>query len=181
MRTTLGERTGSQPQAGSLEERYLLHAPAAVRLAYLLTSDAQLAQDLVQEAFIKVAGRFQHLRDPNAFDAYLRRTVVNLSMSHHRRRKLERAYVEREAAHVAGNRAPVMAAPDLGGRDQLRTALRALPERQRAAVVLRYYQDLSEHQVAEAMGCSVGAARSLIARAMDALRRDIPKDRGDEA
>ena len=85
-----------QPREGSLEDLYVRHAPEAVRLAFLLTSDAALAEDITQEAFIRVAGRFQHLRSPGAFDAYLRRTVVNLCMSHHRRRRVERTYLERE-------------------------------------------------------------------------------------
>ena len=80
-----------------LGELYVRHASDAVRLAYLLTGDRALAEDLVQDAFVKLAGRLVHLRDPGAFEAYLQRTVVNLSRSHFRRRKVERAYVDREA------------------------------------------------------------------------------------
>ena len=86
---------------GSLEDRYVRHAPEAVRLAYLLTGDAATAEDLAHEAFIKVAGRFHHLRNPEAFAAYLRRTVVNLSMSHHRRKRVERDHLAREASRPA--------------------------------------------------------------------------------
>src|SRR6184192_809214 len=82
--------------AGSLGELYLRHADDAVRLAYLLTGDRDLAEDLVQDAFVRLAVRLVHLRDPDAFHAYLRRTVVNLSHSHFRRKKVERAYLERE-------------------------------------------------------------------------------------
>src|ERR671930_2336084 len=82
-------------ETGRLGELYLRHADSAVRLAYLLTRDHALAEDLVQDAFVKLAGRLVHLRDPGAFDAYLRKTVVNLSNSHFRRRKVERAYLER--------------------------------------------------------------------------------------
>ena len=64
------------------------------RLAYLLTGDRYLAEDLVQEAFVRVAGRFRHLRDAGAFEGYLRRTVVNLFTSQLRRRRVERAYLE---------------------------------------------------------------------------------------
>src|SRR6266581_5976856 len=83
------------PDTGRLGELYVRHADDAVRLAYLLTGDRALAEDLVQDAFVKLAGRLAHLRDPDAFDAYLRRTVVNLANSHFRRKRLERAYVER--------------------------------------------------------------------------------------
>jgi len=162
----------SEPREGSLEDRYVRHAPGAVRLAYLLTSDAALAEDITQEAFVRVAGRFRHLRTPDSFDAYLRRTVVNLSMSHHRRRRVERAYLEREGAREVRAVEP----PDLAGRDELRRALAALPMRQRAAVVLRYYEDLPEQRVAEILGCSVSAARSLVFRAMETLRTTIGGD-----
>src|SRR5437016_11762255 len=83
------------PDTGRLGELYVRHADDAVRLAYLLTGDRALAEDLVQDAFVRLAGRLVHLRDPDAFDAYLRRTVVNLSNSYFRRRKVERAYLER--------------------------------------------------------------------------------------
>ena len=172
--TPLGDVPDEAP--GSLEERYVRHAPEAVRLAYLLTGDAATAEDLAQEAFIKVAGRFHHLRNPEAFAAYLRKTVVNLSMSHHRRKRVEREHLVRESARPA---APSIDPPDVEGRDELRTALRTLPERQRAAVVLRYYEDLPEQQVAQAMGCSVTAARSLVFRAMETLRTQIT--RGEDA
>jgi RNA polymerase sigma factor (sigma-70 family) len=65
--------------------------------------------------------------------------------------------------------------PDQGRRDELRTALRALPARQRAAVVLRYYADLSEEQTGEALRCSPAAVRSMVARAMETLRERIPR------
>src|SRR6058998_3162610 len=86
--------------AGRLGELYLRHAHDAVRLAYLLTGDRALAEDLVQDAFVRLAGRLVHLRDPCAFDAYLRRTVVNLSRSHFRRKKVERAYLQRAGRAV---------------------------------------------------------------------------------
>lgn len=159
---------------GSLEDLYIRHAPESIRLAFLMTSDGPLAEDLVQEAFIKVAGRFRHLRDANAFDAYLRRTVVNLCTSHHRHRRVERDYVAREASRPPASVAP----PDIGDRDELRAALATLPLRQRAAVVLRYYLDLPEQQVAQTLGCSVTAARSLVFRAMETLRAQI--SRGDD-
>jgi len=169
----LGDASDGAP--GSLEDHYVRHAPEAVRLAYLLTGDASLAEDLAHEAFIKVAGRFQHLRNPEAFAAYLRKTVVNLSMSHHRRKRVERNHLARESSRPA---ATTVDPPDVEVRDELRRALRTLPERQRAAIVLRYYEDLPEQQVAHAMGCSVTAARSLVFRAMETLRTQI--SRGDD-
>src|ERR671923_931917 len=85
----------AEADGGRLGELYLRHADDAVRLAYLLTGDRALAEDLVQDAFVRLAGRLVHLRDPGAFEAYLRRTVVNLSNSYFRRKRLERSYLAR--------------------------------------------------------------------------------------
>jgi RNA polymerase sigma-70 factor (sigma-E family) len=159
----------AKPHDRGLEELYLRHAPEVTRLAFLITGDRQFAQDVVQDAFVRVAGRFRHLRFPDAFHSYLRRTVVNLCTSEFRRRRREWAYVAREI----GRPEPTVLAPDFGSKDELRRALRQLPVRQRAAVVLRYYEHLSERDVAEALGCSVPAARSLVARAMETLRHEF--------
>jgi RNA polymerase sigma-70 factor (sigma-E family) len=160
----------------TLAELYIRQVPSAIGLAYLITGDRHMAEDMAQEAFIRLAGRFGHLRVTEAFDAYLRKTVVNLCLclSHLRRRRVESAYLERER-HEAGRGATVM--PDVATREELWGALHQLPSRQRAAVVLRYYEDLPERQVAEILRCSVPAARSLVARAMQTLREGI---RGDE-
>lgn len=157
---------------GRLAELYERHAPAAGRLAYLLTGDRSLAEDLVQDAFVRVVGRFAHLRVPDAFDAYLRRTIVNRHVSQLRRRRVERAYLERQAH--SPERTDAM--PDIGERQELWRAVQALPPRQRAAIVLRFYEDLSEQQTAEALRCSTAAAKSLVARAMETLRRRVGRD-----
>jgi len=151
-----------------LEDLYVRHTPAAVRVAFLITGDADLAQEIAHDAFLRAAGRFRHLRQPEAFEAYLRRSVVNACTSHFRHRTVEAAYLRRQ-----GDAAATMSEPDPGRRDELRTALRALPARQRAAVVLRYYADLSEEQAGEALRCSPAAVRSMVARAMETLRERI--------
>jgi RNA polymerase sigma-70 factor (sigma-E family) len=162
----------AQTRAGGLlAELYERHVPAASRLAYLLTGDRGLAEDLVQEAFVRVVGRFRHLRVPDAFEAYLRRTIVNLNTSQLRRRRLERAYLEREGRAVTET-----TMPDVDARDELWGAVLALPPRQRAAIVLRYYEDLSERDTADALGCTTAAAKSLVARAMQTLRARIESE-----
>src|SRR2546427_8888668 len=105
MLTTDVDRPAATTTTGRLGELYLRHADDAVRLAYLLTGDRGLAEDLVQDAFVRLTGRLVHLRDPGAFDAYLRRTVVNLSNSHFRRKRVERNYLERARA-VIGTQGP---------------------------------------------------------------------------
>ena len=165
-----GQTAGADsPRPGSLEDLYVRYLPESTRLAFLLTRDATSAEDLAQEAFIKVAGRLRYLRTPDAFGAYLRRTLVNLCMSHHRREKVARTYAEKVRARSSG-REPTSRLPDVETADEVRTALAELPDRQRAAIVLRYYEDLSEEQIAHSLGCSVGAARNLVFRAMETLR-----------
>jgi RNA polymerase sigma-70 factor (sigma-E family) len=158
-------------RTGRLEDIYVRNAPSALRLAYFLTGDRELAEDLMQEAFVRVAGRFRHLREPDDLPAYLRRTIVNLFTSQLRRRRLERAWLRRE-----GGREPAASNADLPVRDDLWRALALLPERQRAALVLRYYEDLSEEESARVLGCSTGALNQLVVRARTTLRQHIQED-----
>jgi RNA polymerase sigma-70 factor (sigma-E family) len=160
---------GAQPATSvSLARLYDLHAPGAYRLAYLLTGEADLAEDLVQDAFVRIIGRFGQLRSPESFDAYLRRTMVNLSYGVFRRRRVERAFLAAEARHAATTRAVQL--PNVEAADELWHQLRRVAPRQRAALVLRYYEDLSEHQTADVLGCSVRTVKSLTARGLAAMR-----------
>ena len=154
---------------GRLAELYLRHGDETVRLAYLLTGDQALAEDLVQEAFVRLAGRFVDLRNPDAFPAYLRKTVVNLTRMHYRRRRLERAYLDRQRREPP----PDSADPDVDTRQHVKQALLRLTPRQRAALVLRFYEDLPEAQIAEILGCRPGTVKSLLARGLEALRGAI--------
>ncbi|MGH2723490.1 MAG: SigE family RNA polymerase sigma factor [Actinomycetota bacterium] len=155
---------------GRLADLYRLHAPEAARLAYLLTGDRALAEDLVHEAFVRMFGRFRDLRHAEAFRSYLRTTIVNLVRSHFRRVRVERAYLERERGR------PDVPGPAPEGREEMWQALRRLSERQRAAIVLRYYEDLTEAQTAEVLGCAVGTVKSLVARGIERLRGEMVPD-----
>ena len=93
-------------RARGLEELYRSHAQDAVRLAYLITGDHGLAEDLAHDAFVRLAGRLAHLRDPDAFGAYLNRTVVNLARSHYRRQKVQRTALGRVAMDPQSMTAP---------------------------------------------------------------------------
>src|SRR6059036_3838497 len=117
-----GARPVERAEGGRLAVLFQQHGDSAVRLAYLLTGDRALAEDLVQDAFVKLAGRLVHLRDPGAFDAYLRRTVVNLANSHFRRKRLERAYLKRERGGIQTEES----LPDPGPRDELWEAMNRL-------------------------------------------------------
>lgn len=163
------ERRRRAEGAGGLEDLYRAHAPDALRLAYLLTGERALAEDLVQDAFVKVLGRFQDLRNRDAFWWYLRRTIVNLSRSQFRRRRVERAWLERQR--------PAESSPptdDLAERDRLQRALMTLRPEQRVAIVLRYYEDLSEADTANALGIAVGTVKSMVSRGMEHLRAELP-------
>jgi RNA polymerase sigma-70 factor (sigma-E family) len=158
----------AEERAG-LAARYDRSAPAAIRLAYLLTGDRVLAEDLAQDAFVRVAGRLAHLREPGAFDAYLRRSVVNLAKNHFRRRAVERAFLDRTVP------APAAAGPEQPVVDRRATmaALAKLPHRQRAAIVLRFYEDLPEDEIARILRCRTGTVRSLVTRGVHALRAEL--------
>jgi RNA polymerase sigma factor (sigma-70 family) len=95
---------------------YRLHAPRAGRLAYLLTGDADLAEDLAQEAFVRLIGRLSRIRDEAAIAAYVRQSVINLARKHWRKRRSERSYLRREGPALA---APTSAALDFILRDEL--------------------------------------------------------------
>jgi RNA polymerase sigma-70 factor (sigma-E family) len=159
-------------ESAKLDELYRRHAGGAVRLAYLLLQDPALAEDIVQDAFVKVAGRLIHIRDPGAFDAYLRRTVVNLSRSYVRRRMVERAFLKRETATAERGTAH-MPTSSFEDREVLWRALGRLPERQRVAIVLRFYEDLTEVQVADILRCRPGTVKSRVSRGLEALRDEM--------
>jgi RNA polymerase sigma factor (sigma-70 family) len=168
MRETL---TADDTTWSGLESLYLQHAPSALRFAYFLSGDQETGRDLVQEAFVRVAGRFSYLRQPDGFDAYLRRTIVNLNASRLRRLKVERSSLAREAAYPV-----VVVERDPGVSDELWQAILDLPPRQRAAVVLRFYEDQSEQQAANTLRCSVKALNQLVVRAMRTLRTQIGEE-----
>jgi RNA polymerase sigma-70 factor (sigma-E family) len=138
---------------------------ALFRTAYLMVGDHQLAQDLLQEALIKTLMAWPRLRDPSRVEAYTRRIVVTTSISWRRRRSFH---------EYPSDTMPDRGEPDrvdiLVTHDEVMAALLMLPPRQRAAVVLRYYDDLTEAQTAESMGCSVGTVKSQVASGLQKLR-----------
>jgi RNA polymerase sigma-70 factor (sigma-E family) len=175
-RTLVREGTAVREPKGELADLYVRHVPAANRLAFLLTGDRSQAEDLVHDAFVRCVGRFGHLRAHEAFDSYLRRTIVNLHSSRLRRLRVEREWLSKETGRV--KRPGTSGLPDVAGREDMWRRLATLPPRQRAVLVLRYYEDLSERETANALRCSVAAVKSLTARATAALREGI---RGEDA
>lgn len=145
---------------------FAAHHAEALRLAYLLCGDHHRAEDAVSEAFVKVYRRWERggVSQPRA---YIRRAVVNEINSRFRRLALER----REAAKRSGDERGSRTSEDsVADRDQMFRVLQELPERQRTAVVLRYYEDMSEADAAEAMGVSVGTVKSSLSRGLARMR-----------
>ena len=148
---------------------FTAHYQGLVRLATLLLRNSAVAEDLVQDAYVQLHARWRRLDDTDKALAYLRATVVNRSRSALRHRHVVDRYV---AASVAQPDAP---SAESGAIERLRhqavvAVLATLPARQREALVLRYYADMSEAEIAEAMGCSRGAVKSHTARGMTTLR-----------
>lgn len=129
-----------------------------VRYAYLLVGNTEVAEELVQEAFLLVRRNWQRAEYPKA---YLRTTVTNLCRSHHRRKALELRRRPQPADHV-----------ELGA-DEMWDAIATLPFRQRAVVVLRFYEDLPEAQIAELLGCATGTVASSLHRGLAKLRKQL--------
>ena len=160
------EGRGGSLRSGRFEDLYSAHGAEALRLAYLLTGDRALAEDVAQEAFVRLLKGFHNLRHPDAFRAYLLRTVTNLTNSHFRKSKRERDFARR------GRELRTQDPVDLGSRDMLWRALLRLPARQRTALVLHYCHDLSEQQAADIMRISPKALKSLVGRGLAKLRSD---------
>jgi RNA polymerase sigma-70 factor (sigma-E family) len=148
----------------------LLHAEhytRLVRTAALLVRDVALAEEIVQDAYVALYTRWTKLRDPDAAVGYLRQTVINGSRSALRRRGT--AQRSEPLLRAAEDRTPDPASAVSARRDVL-AALAGLPERQREVLVLRYYGDLSEAEIAGALGVSRGAVKSYASRGAEALR-----------
>lgn len=140
---------------------------ALLRTAYLLTSDHHAAEDLVQTALAKAYLSWHKLREPAAADGYVRRIMVNENTSLWRRASKRN---ERATEHLPERAAATDSTQDVDTRDQMWALVQTLPPKQRAAVVLRYYEDLSEAETAVTLGCSVGNVKSQTSRAIAALR-----------
>ena len=136
----------------------------------MLTGDRPLSEDLVQDAFVKVAAKLDDIRDPAAFGAYLTRAVANLVKSHFRRQQVVRRHTRTiDAASLVTH--PV----DIATNDAVLVALRRLPIQQRATLVLRYYDDLATDEIARILDCPVGTVKSNLSRGLARLRGGVPR------
>jgi RNA polymerase sigma-70 factor (sigma-E family) len=155
----------------ALEELYAAHWRQLVRLAVLLVRDVGTAEEVVQDAFVAVHGRWGRLRDNDKALAYLRQVVVNRSRSVLRHQVVVDRHLRATAAR------PPETAPDADAgalaaarRGAVLDALAQLPDRQREVLVLRHYLDLSEAEIADALGIARGSVKSHASRGSAALR-----------
>lgn len=160
--------------ARDLADLYTRHGPNIQRFAYVLTGDSRLAEDLTQDAFARLWANFFRVQNRAGHSAYVRRTVLNLARGHARRARIERRYLSKEAGRARVSAETTVL--DVEEREALWARLHELPLRQRAAIVLRYYEDLTEFQTAEIMNCSPSAVKSLVARAVRSLRKTVYAD-----
>lgn len=159
---------GTRGVTGDLREAFEEHYLSLLKFCVLLTGRREIAEDLAQEAFMRVAGRLADL-PPVGVGPYLRRTAVNLSRKRLRPLRAEaRALVRRglpQSTHDPTERQVE--------QDRIWAAVRRLPTRQRACLVLRYYEDLPERDVAEILGCTLGTVKSQTSHALDKLRKEL--------
>lgn len=155
----VGDGPRDQVAAGFDVVYEALWAPIA-RFAHLVAGSRAVGEDLAQEAFLGLYKHFDRVEHPQA---YLRRSVVNAAT------KLRRSTL-REAATLTEAREPVQLPPDV---DHAWALIAGLPPRQRAVLVLRFYNDLPEAEIAQLLGCRPGTVKSLCARALERLRKDL--------
>jgi len=186
--SVVDRRAGGQAAAGgggrdhgaddAIAELYAAHWAGLVRLAWLLVRDDQLAEEVTQDAFIAVHRSWGSLRDHHRAAAYLRRSVVNGARSSLRHRGVEQRYVARQAQEgtAYGSRpapGPEEQALEHESHDDMIRALGRLSQRQREVLTMRYYLDLSEAEIADALGISAGSVKAHAHRGLAALRDGV--------
>lgn len=159
------------PRAGArLEALFRLHYDPLVRFAAVLTGQPADADDLAQEAFVRLGRAGRGWPEPGRELAYLRTTIVNLSRGRHRRLLLATRRRERPGGPEVD---PADAAVALTAHRRTVTALRGLSRRQRECVVLHYYAEMTDREIAEVLGISSGSVKTHLHRARAALARDL--------
>ena len=158
-RVELLESSGAEGCEQALAAVYSADYERLVRLAYLLTGSRVTAEDLVQDSFLRLHDRWDDVRAPSA---YLRTVVVNACRGHHRRTRREKAAFADLVRDGVQPETPV-----------LLDALARLPYRQRAALVLRFYEDRPDAEIAALLGCRTATVRSHVHRGLAALRKVI--------
>jgi RNA polymerase sigma-70 factor (sigma-E family) len=163
--------SGGTPVYPSFASYVRARQPVLLRTARSLTANPSDAEDLLQTALAKTYVAWERIEDHRALDGYVRRALLNTRTSQWRKRRVDEFVCEElpEPEPVRGGDDP---AEQQALHDAMWRAIMKLPARQRAMVVLRYYEDLSEVQTAEVLGVSVGTVKSAVSRALSKLRED---------
>jgi RNA polymerase sigma-70 factor (sigma-E family) len=160
------------------EEFVTTRLPGLLRFAVMLTGDPDRAADLVQDSMVKVQLRWRRINAVDQPDRYVRRMITNTYIDQRRLAWWKRVVLRPEPAEPP----PVPDHADTtADRDLLWTLLTTLPRQQRAALVLRFYEGLTDAEIAEVIGCSVGTVRGYISRALATLRSELPAVLSEEA
>jgi len=169
--TDSGGRAGAQSAEQDFSAYVAARQGALLRFGYLVAGDAHTAEDLVQTALAKTYLAWDRIREREALDTYVRRIIVNEHTSLWRR-----PWKRREDVTDSLPERPAPARDHRALHEELWTQLQGLPVRQRTAVVLRYYEQLTEAETADVMGCSIGTVKSTTSRALAALRARVSPD-----
>ena len=149
---------------------------ALLRSAYLLTGSSPAAEDLVQETLLRLFPKWDRVMAADVPMAYVRRSLVN-GFLNQRRRPQSREIVVDAVPERLENGVGRDIGVDVSNRDLVWRLLATLPDRQRAALVMRYFEDLADPEIAQSLGCRLGTVRSLISRGLAALRDQTERDR----
>jgi RNA polymerase sigma-70 factor (sigma-E family) len=174
-------RPNTKPTPGALTfEAYVAARGAALlRFAALLTDDRHRAEDLVQDALAKAYLRWDRIRRTDEPDVYVRRVLINSSRSWWRRRANREVPVEHAAEQAARHAAPGDVSAESADRDAVRKMIAELPHRQRAVLVLRYFEDLDDTTIAQILECSTATVRTHAMRALHRLRDNHASKRSE--
>ena len=170
------ERRSRREADESVESLFHAHYPRIVYTAFSLVGDWDLAEQLAQEAYLRLWRRWRWISDPQAAPMYLQRTVVNLS-----RETVRRKVIERRALRIKGADQAAPPDPDPAAVVELRRAVAGLPARKRECVVLRFLLGLSEAETAELLGVSLGTVKSQTHKGLRLLRDRLGEPRAEDA
>lgn len=172
----LGGTATAGPSDALVAELFAREATALVRLASLFCDDRNAAEDLVQEAFVRLHRSAGTIRDPERAPAFLRSIVINLARDHNRRGLMSLRHRSSMLAYSPPASVDDTTRTDLG-EQALLASMRELPERQRAVLVLRYYLELSETETAETLGISQSSVKTHCRRGLSTLERRLEDPR----
>src|SRR4051794_21728172 len=153
-------------RATSFEAFLREHSTSLLRTGYLLTGDLSAAEDLLSDVLVRLYPKWERVAAAEAPVAYVRRSLLNEYLNARRRRSVQ--LVDIDVDHGAATTRDVV--EGIAARDEATRLLTVLSERQRAAIVLRYFHDLDDNQIADTLGCRRATVRSLVSRALIAMR-----------